>query len=62
MPNSRPVGASYTEWSPHIAKPHFGSALFELKSVQVNSRGEVRIVGYQNWGVLNTAAGFVTIR
>ncbi len=59
-PNAQPIGGCYTEWSPHISKPHFGDAVFYLKSVQVNASGGIRIVGYQNWGKLNTAAGIIT--
>jgi hypothetical protein len=53
-----PVAGCYTEWAPAINGPHFGDAVFNLLSVQCRG-SEARIVGYQDWGNLNTAAGLI---
>jgi hypothetical protein len=58
-PNAGPVAACYTEWNPHLAKPMWGDAIFQLWSVQVAPGGDVRVIGTQPFGILNTAAGLV---
>jgi hypothetical protein len=58
-PNAGPVAGCYTEWNPQLAKPFWGAAIFQLWSVQVAPGGDVRIIGTQPFGILNTAAGLV---
>jgi len=57
-PNAGPVGGCFTEWAPHLAKPHIGGALFGLRSVNVGIDGSVRVIGWNGWEQkINGAAG-----